>query len=198
MDIIPFAKHLGKSVLHLDEEYLSYGVTKEHILCTNSDNKTIPVPYIGTKLVFESQDDFKNSGMPSGLSIVRQNGKFVPAMEETDIDKENQILILACQCAKVDLDELNRNHKVKKRELVQVRQIHMTVRQSLSRKESLVKTGAIYHKDHATVLHAKKRFKQALEGYDNEFLEKYRSVFELIKTKFGSRATDTFKELEEL
>lgn len=198
MDLTPFVNHLGKTVLHLEEEYLSYGITREHMICLNRESKKIPVPYIGTKLIFESQEEFRTSGMPSGLSIVRQNGKFVPAMKETDIDKENQILILACQCAKVDLDELNKNHKSKKRELVQVRQIHMAVRQLLSRNESLQKTGYIYHKDHATVLHAKKKIEQALEGYDKDFLEKYREVFELIKKKFGSRATNKFKGLEYL
>lgn len=133
MDLTLFVHHLGKPLLHLDEEYLSYGITKDHLLCTNNEGKKIPIPYIGTKLVFESQEEFRKSGIPPGLSIVRQNGRFVPAMEETDIDKENQILILACQCAKIDMDDLNSKNKNRKRNLVEVRQIHMTVRQLLSR-----------------------------------------------------------------
>ncbi len=81
-------------------------------------------------------------------------------------------------------------HKYRKREYVQARQVHMVIRNLVIRRnESTADTGAVYGKDHATFLNAKKRVKNALDGYDTEFRERFRDAFLLTRSYYREKAT---------
>jgi hypothetical protein len=193
---ILFARHLGEKVLYENKEYILYGITSGYALCINDKSDPFPVPFKESKLIFNSQEEFKETEAPASMSIVKTEIGYTDAQEETDIDRENTILLIACKCAGIYLDELYNTTKNRKRELVEVRQIHMTVRQRLTRTESLAKTGKIYGKDHATVLHAMNKIDTALNGFDINLREKYRPVFEFIKDKYGEKGKAQFNNLE--
>jgi len=190
--IIAFARHLDKKILWENEKELTlYAVTSKKLMCRNDESRLQSVHFDESRLLFDSQQEFKDSGLEPNLCAVKsEEGGYTQAIQETDIDIENQILLTACQCAEVSISDVR--EKTRKAASVEVRQIHFIIRQKFTRVESLAATGIIYDKDHATVLSSIKKIINALDGFNIPFREKYRPVFELIKKKYPKKASSTF------
>lgn len=95
---------------------------------------------------------------------------------------ENEIINLICKCSDVTKEELlNKEHfKNRKRELVTARQLHMSF-VKLSLRKSQKASGAIYGKDHATVIHSIKTIKNLVEtdkNYRIQFSELFEKMIE--------------------
>ena len=67
--------------------------------------------------------------------------------------------------------------RTRRREVVDVRQVAMYLVQKYTRL-NLKKTGELFNRDHATVLHAKRRVEDAKNGFNNEL----REIVELCET----------------
>lgn len=77
-----------------------------------------------------------------------------------------------CQSYGVAYDQIN--VKSRKRELVEPRQVIMTLLNTVAR-YSLANAGFLFGKDHATVLHAKKTISNFIDT-DEEFREKIKEI----------------------
>ena len=89
--------------------------------------------------------------------------------------KQNRLLDIVCNCARIDKKELLLN-RTKKREFVIPRQVHMAFLHktfSISQDE----VGAIYDRDHATVLHSCKTVKNEINTYA-DYREKWAPVID--------------------
>lgn len=186
-----FAKQLGKKVLHNEREYILYGVTSNHLLCLNGTSTPFPVAYDECKMIFDSFDEYerlsRENFLPASYVVIRDNDKYIhPGQISTITQEETQILNLICQCAKTTPTELLNNYKSRKKELVQARMVHMTIRKCiLFKTEYLSRTGYVYHKDHSTASRAIKIVSESLNGYDVNFRERFRPVWGYIKENFN-------------
>jgi hypothetical protein len=179
-----FTKFLGKKILYKNQELTLHAVGLGFLLCMNGNLEFISIPIDECKIICEDKREYFKHHVPSDLVVFKDDrGEFRQANKlnmKHDDEKESKIIKTICQCAGITEYELKSNCKKRKRELVWARQLHMVLRHLFIKKnESLSQTGAIYYKDHATVLHAKKVVASALEGFDVEFRERFREVFEL-------------------
>jgi hypothetical protein len=183
-DLVHFSKFLGRNILCKDKELTLYAVGIGFLLCTNGDLNFIPVSVDECKILCNDRNEYIKFEIPSTLVVLKTDkGEYQNAegqIQKDEDKKEIDIINAICECIGITPGELKNNYKKRKKELVQARQVHMVIRNLLIRKsESLAQTGAIYNKDHATVLHAKKAVLNALDGYNVEFREKFRKAFEL-------------------
>lgn len=78
----------------------------------------------------------------------------------------------------ISKEEAKMKHKVRKGELVEFRYLHMLFRNAIMGL-SLSLSGAIYHKDHATTLHAKKKLSEWFQN-DKCFRSMYSETIKFI------------------
>lgn len=71
--------------------------------------------------------------------------------------------------------------KTRKQEVVEARHVLMDYRRNVM-KQTLYLTASYYNKDHASVLHSKKRVKE-FNKTDKEFRRKYDEFYQLIETR---------------
>jgi hypothetical protein len=184
-----FTKFLGKKILYKNKELTLHAVGLGFLLCMNGDLEFTSVPVDECKIICEDKREYMKFQIPFKLVVIKtEDGKYLPLDESTlknDDEKEDDIVKTICKCAGITLQYFNKNHKKRKKELVQARQVHMIIRHLVIYKHELLSdVGAIYGKDHATVLNAKKRVLNALDGYDIEFRERFREAFDLTLTYY--------------
>lgn len=184
---VNFAKRLGKKIVHKNQELILHSVTLgNYVLALNGSAEPKPILIEECKLLLTTEE-LEQTKIPPEIAVIWAAGKYIDAVKfsnETNEEKENAIVLELCRCAGVDYDELRRKPKHRKKELVQVRQIHMTVRQYFTRKESLEKTGEIYSKGHSDVIHSIKKVKFMCDGLDIEARKMFEPAFRMIATKF--------------
>jgi len=179
-----FVKFIGNNVLYNEHEYTLYAVSYNHLLVLNSKPDPIKVEMDKCKIICKNKKEVRKYGLPADTAIIKTDtGEYIDvdsSMTLSDDEKENEILDVICKCVRITPEILRKNNKYRKGEFVKARQVHMVIRNLVIRhNESTATTGAIYNKDHATFLHAKKRVINALEGFDKEFREQFRGAFEL-------------------
>jgi hypothetical protein len=195
---ILFARHLGEKVLWKNEKELTlHGVTVDNLLCMNGGPEYIPVSIEDCKIIV-SYNLGIDAPIPPQFAVVKTSDGY-KSLEQSGASRNgseeaNEIKIVnkLCECAGITYEQLNKNAKTRKNEFSEPRQIHMAIRQLITRNESLAQTGSIYDKDHATVLHAIKKVRRALEGWDIQFREKYRAAWELTFSIYPHKASLTF------
>jgi hypothetical protein len=161
--LMSFALHIGKEVLHPE-----YGVmtvegihTTEGVTCSQGMNgKTIIV-----KAKF------------TDLELINK----MPMEEE-----EQQFRKLVENISGLSFPNFQKQYKSRKRELVDLRQLHMTW-MCKCRKFTLNRSGYIYKKDHATALHACREVKNLIHNTD--FKIRYREIINFI-LQYNSHAFD--------
>lgn len=180
-----FAKVIGRNILHEKHEYTLYAVSFNHLLVLNSKPDPVRVEMDKCKIICKNEKEVREYGFPADTAIIKTDaGEYIKvdtSMTLSDDEKEDKILEVICKCVRITPEILRKNNKYRKSEFVKARQVHMVIRNLIIRKESTATTGAIYNKDHATFLHAKKKVLNALEGYDGEFREQFRKAFKLTK-----------------
>jgi len=128
------------------------------------------------------------------LVLLDENGKmlitgvdecFLPEKFYSDKRKENLLIDIICENAGIKKSDFYKNSKTKLREYVQARQLHFFILVNfLKNSKTITEIGHIHGKSHATVLHSVAVVDKAINGFDIEFREKYKQVFELINTLF--------------
>lgn len=186
-----YAKFMGKKVLHEGRELILHAIYQSHLLCLNGTPDPFPVSYEECKVICNDEADFFRHDIPCDIAVIREAGGKYKSAHTTDLmsdeEKEQEIIEVICKCAKVKPIDLYNNHKCRKKELVQARQVHMVIRNLVIKpKEPVANTAKIYGKDHTTFIHAKNKVLNALDGYDIEFREKFREAFELTKSFYPS------------
>ena len=188
-----FSKFLGKKILYKNQELTLHAVGLGFLLCMNGNFEFISLPADECKIICEDKNEYIRLQIPSDLIVFKTDtGEYRHADEmnlKNDDEKEAEIIKVICKCAGITLDELKSKYKKRKKELVQARQVHMVLRHLFIKKnDSLANIGAVYFKDHATVLHAKKAVINALDGFNIEFREKFREAFELTLSYYPDTA----------
>ena len=107
---------------------------------------------------------FKRKGNP----VIKPESEEKPKKISKELAMEYE-LQKVCKEFNLDPEEVKANYKCRKREYVVVRQISMTLFR-LVVKSSLSKSGEIFNKDHATVLHSIKTVRNLRET-DRKFRE---------------------------
>ncbi len=190
--VIHFAKFLGRKILHENREYILQSVSLDHLTVLNGSEQPMPKAIEECRAICNSENDVFVYDIPCSIAVLRTAEGFVSFEKnkpKSDDDKEIEIINAICNCAGITIEELHDNYKCQKRNLVQARQIHMTLRSLvLNSNETNARTAAIYHKDHATYLNAKRRVFNALDGYDIAFRERFRDVFLLIRSLYPVKA----------
>jgi hypothetical protein len=192
-NMVHFSKFLGKKILCKNQELTLHAVGLGFLLCVNGNLEFISMPIGECKIVCEDRKEYMKYKVPSDLIVLKTNtGEYLYPNESNlkdDNEKEEKIVKAICDCAGTTLQNLKKNFKSRKKELVQARQVHMVIRHLIIKKnESLSEIGALYNKDHATVLYAKKRVLSALDGYDIEFIERFREAFEMTLSYYPDTA----------
>lgn len=192
-----FAKFLGRKVLHKKNEYILHAVSLTHLLVLNGKPDPIAVAIDECRIICKDEQEVIKNGLPADIAIIKRGqGDYINIdrlRTLTDDEKEQEILNMICKCAYTTPEELQREYKTRKGEFVKARQVHMVIRNLVIRhNESTATTGAIYNKDHATFLHAKKRVINALEGFDKEFREQFRGAFEMTRMLYPEKAEEKF------
>lgn len=178
-----FAKFLGKKILHENKEYILQSVSLDHISVYNGSINPIPKAIDECRIIFNNEKDVENAFIPPELATIRRGDVYLDAdivLGKSNDAIEDDILETICNC--VGITKTDIQAKTRKREIAQSRQMHMAIRFKLIKNEaeSLEKVGAIYGKDHATVLHAIKTVKNALHGFDIPFRERYRKAWKKV------------------
>ena len=185
-----FAKFLGKKVLHENKEYILQSVSLDHLSVLNGSEVPIPKAIGECRIIFNNEKDVEDAFIPNELATIRKGDVYLDAeivLGKSEDAIEDDILETICNCVGITKSDLKTN--TRKREMAQSRQMHMAIRFLLIKeeKESLAKVGAIYNKDHATVLHAIKTVKNALNGFDIPFRERYRKAWEKVDAYYPNQ-----------
>lgn len=187
---VHFAKFLGKKVLHEDKEYILQSVSLDHLSVYNGSVRPIPKAIDECRIIFNNEKEVEDAFIPNELATIRKGDVYLDAeivLGKSEDAIEDDILETICNCVGITKSDLKTN--TRKREIAQSRQMHMAIRFKLIKNEaeSLAKVGAIYNKDHATVLHAIKTVQNALNGFDIPFREKYRKAWKKVDAYYPNQ-----------
>jgi hypothetical protein len=190
--LIHFSKFLGKKILHENREYILHAVSLGYLLVLDGTSEPTPKVIDECKIIANSQEEIIENNIPPELAVIKKNNKYTNAdllLGKSDEEIENDILDTICDCAGITRHELA-TFKSRRIEFRQSRQIHMTIKYLLIRnkKDSLSKIGAIYGLDHATVLHAIEKVQASLNGFDDDFKERFHEVWEIVEKHYPDRA----------
>lgn len=188
MDILThYTSHLGKFVLFNDKEIRLESIHQSYIAGLNGNKEPELMKPDDCKLIFDNEREYYRSCAPYFISVIRSDDGYTEAAKikpEPPEETEKQIVEAICKCSQTNEEGLKQ--RTRKREIVQGRQIHMTLRKKLIFPEdSLQTTANIYYQEHATVINSIKKVTNSLESnYDVEFRERFRRVWELVKLKY--------------
>jgi len=96
--------------------------------------------------------------------------------KKTKMDTIDNLWILIEESSGLTRDTLQSSRKIRKRELVQARQVHMAMLNTAFGWSLSLSGSMFYYKDHATVKHAIKTINNLLDT-DKGFAEQYKDVF---------------------
>lgn len=189
---VHFAKFLGKKILHENKEYILQSISLDHLSVLNGSEVPIPKAIRECKIICDYPEQVRKHEVPPELVVIRGNNEYINAdllLGRSDEEIENDILDAICYCAGITRHELE-TVKSRKIEYRQSRQMHMVIRYFLikNKKETLSRVGSIYGLDHATVVHATEKIKAALNGFDIDFREKFREVWDMVSKTYPERA----------
>lgn len=188
-----FASHLGKKILYNDHQYTLQKVAMFEVDGQTESGEQVVLPIDECTLVFTDYHEFLSANLPSNkfLFYDETTSRYVQRVQRLTLEQLNQkIISYICDAAGVSVGELKITKAWRKRELVEARQLHMTILKKLFN-NSYASAAKIYDKYHATAFHAAKTVLNLVETDKNYFI-KYADVFDILVDQFGQTAVEVF------
>lgn len=188
-----FASHLGKKILYNDHQYTLQKVAMYEVDGHSESGETVTLPIDECTLVFTDYHEFLITSLPSAIILFydETTSRYVQRSQKLTLEQLNQkVVSYICDAAGVSVSELKITKEWRKRELVEARQLHMTILKKFFN-HTYASAGKIYEKDHATAMHAVKTVLNLLQTDKNYFI-KYADVFDILVDQFGQTAIEVF------
>ena len=192
-----FANHFGKEILIDAEGIKNTGIItgiNQYFVTYISNGKQADAKIKDAKIIAPSLSDLIIQKIPRNICVLRlENGEYIQAdnagvySDDEAIDKlADYMLITLNRMLRWNLtfDEFY-NIKTRKREIVWMRQIHMTVNKRM-RNITFREAAEVFKKDHATALHAGNVIDNLID-VDRHWRRDYEDVFKRIYVLFQDK-----------
>lgn len=188
MNEVHFAKFLDRPIWNCitEREVILKGVRKDTVLFLNGKPQEQEQSIMDFRVIVDSDEEVISNDLPESCTVIRVEKTTV--RKPAEVTPENflkRVKNIVYDINSVTDEEMKSKSHVRKRELVLARQVVMATyfcvfENYKRRKVSQREAGEIYHKDHATVIHAVDTVNDLLET-DKFFREDYSKVWEICK-----------------